>query len=239
MTLTENSGNTQHVAGLPANGLDTICSGLAAQQASDNAGWGSLIVRAPNGSNLRALSPTQGITINNNLFSGYYDNYVNQVWNKYTSQPLAIDTQVSFGVVNGQVDPSTGLMNFSGSASYGKPSASDIFSCSTGPFVNNGVIEQGAITARFSAAFNRSTLLIDETQPSGSPSSYYQISPTNHYARIVHAANIGGVGYAFPYDDVTPNGGDNQSGSVFSGNPQLLTVAVGGGNATAGLTTQK
>lgn len=196
-------------------------------------------MKSPNGSNLRALSPTQGITINNNLFSGYYDSYVNQVWNNYISQPLSIDTQASFGVVTGQVDPNTGLMGFSGSATYGKPSASDIFSCSTGPFINNGDIEQGAITARFSAAFNRSTLLTNETQPSGSPSSYYQISPTNHYARIVHAANIGGVGYAFPYDDVTPDGGDNQSGSVFSGDPQLLTVAVGGGNASAGLTTQK
>ena len=237
--MTDTSNKTQHIAGLPANGLDTICSGLQAQQATDNAGWSSLVVTSPNGGNLRALSPTQGITSNNNLFAGYYDSYVNQVWDNYTRQPLSIDTQASFGVVNGQVDPNTGTMNFAGGYTYGKPSAADIFSCSTGPFINNGNIEQGAITARLSAAFNRSTLLINEVQPSGSPSSYYQTSPTNHYARVVHAANIGGVGYAFPYDDVTPNDGENQSGSVFSGNPQLLTVAVGGRNASAGLTVQK
>ena len=28
-----------------------------------------------------------------------------------------------------------------------------------------------------------------------------------HYARIVHAANVDGLGYTFPYDDVTPDGG--------------------------------
>ena len=55
----------------------------------------------------------------------------------------------------------------------------------------------------------------------------------------MHAANLDGVGYAFPYDDVTPTNGVNQSGAVQDPNPQLLTVAVGGGNASSGLTTQK
>jgi hypothetical protein len=50
---------------------------------------------------------------------------------------------------------------------------------------------------------------------------------TNHYARIVHAALTGGLGYAFPYDDVTPDGGVNQAGPVSSGSPALLTVTVG------------
>ena len=65
--------------------------------------------------------------------------------------------------------------------------------------------------------------------------NYYQTSPTNHYARIVHAANLDGKGYAFPYDDVTPSGGADVSGFVADGAPKLLTVAVGGGNATASL----
>ena len=45
----------------------------------------------------------------------------------------------------------------------------------------------------------------------------------------MHAANVDGIGYAFPYDDVTPDGGPDQSGKVESGNPTLFTVTVGGG----------
>jgi len=96
----------------------------------------------------------------------------------------------------------------------------------------------GALTARISAAFNRSTLLIDTVEPSAGPSQFYKNPITNHYARIVHAANLDGRGYAFPYDDVTPTRGVDQSGAVQDGSPKLLTVVVGGGNATAALRTQ-
>ena len=95
-------------------------------------------------------------------------------------------------------------------------------------------------SARISAAFNRTTLLTDTDQPDGeNPANYYQNSITNHYARIVHAANLDGLGYAFPYDDVAPNGGADQSGYVSSGSPTLWTITVGGGSggSTGGGTT--
>lgn len=47
----------------------------------------------------------------------------------------------------------------------------------------------------------------------------------------MHATNLDGVGYAFPYDDVTPDGGEPQEGAVYSDSASLLTVAVGGKNA--------
>jgi len=43
----------------------------------------------------------------------------------------------------------------------------------------------------------------------------------------VHATETGGLGYAFPYDDVTPDGGVNQAGPVSSGSPAVLSVTVG------------
>lgn len=52
-----------------------------------------------------------------------------------------------------------------------------------------------------------------------------------HYARIVHKANLDGHGYAFPYDDVTPTNGIPQEGSVFSGLAGRLVLAVGGRHA--------
>ena len=66
-----------------------------------------------------------------------------------------------------------------------------------------------AILPRLAAAFNRSTLLTDSSQPDGeNPADYYTNATTNHYARIVHATAQDRRGYAFPYDDVAPTGGD-------------------------------
>jgi hypothetical protein len=43
----------------------------------------------------------------------------------------------------------------------------------------------------------------------------------------VHATSQDHRGYAFPYDDVAPTGGADQSGAVSSGSPSLLTVTLG------------
>lgn len=227
LTLTTQSSGTQHVSGMPANGLDTVCSGLQAQNATDNQGWNQLIVQS-NGQNLRALSPNQGMVTNPNLFSTYFDDYVNQVWTKFSSQTMSIDTQAAAGTVSGEV--SGGTLSFGGSQ-FAKPSTHDIFTCSTGPFATGSNQETNSIIPRLAAAFNRSTLLVSDTFPAD-PSLYYKNAITNHYARIVHAANLDGRGYAFPYDDVQPTGGQDQSGEVNAGDPVLFTVTVGGANAS-------
>jgi hypothetical protein len=226
LTLTDTSGNTQTVSGLPAGGLDTVCSGLTAQQAADGNPWTDLIVSG-GGANLRALSPQNGIVYNSSLLSGYYDDYVSQVWSMYESATLTVDTQASYGTATGQV--SDGLLTFPGAGTFAQPGTADILSCATGPFSTAGASgEVLAIIPRLAAAFNRSTLLIDSDQPDGeNPADYYANPVTNHYARIVHAVTAGGLGYAFPYDDVTPDGGVNQAGPVSSGSPALLTVTVG------------
>ncbi|MEY9856005.1 hypothetical protein ABH935_001609 [Catenulispora sp. GAS73] len=229
------AAGTQTAPGLPAGALDTVCSALQAQSAADGQGWNQLIVTS-GGANLRALSPNNGIAQNSSLFAGYFDGYLDQVWSKYSSQTLSIDTQAQWGTVTGNV--SGGVLNFPGVGSFGRPSSADIFSCNSGPFNTSGV-EMGALTARISAAINRTTLLIDSDQPAGeNPANYYQYPQTNHYARIVHATSIDGRGYAFPYDDVAPTGGVDQSGAVVDQNPTLLTVTLspvhGGGGGGGG-----
>ena len=230
------NSNVQNVAGLSANGLDTVCSALAAQQRVDNAGWDSLIVKDSAGKNLRALSPGNGISRNGNLFANYYAPYVDAVFARYTTQPLGVDTQAQWGTVRGTVNGS-GQLDYGTDDSngtrlaFGKPSARDIFSCSTGPFTPSSSIEKGALIARLAAAFNRSTLLNETVTPTQGPAAYYQNSITNHYARIVHAANPDERGYGFPFDDVAPSGGQDQSGAVQDANPGILTVTVGSGGA--------
>ena len=230
------AAGTQTALGLPAGALDTVSSALQAQSAADGQGWNQLVV-TNGGANLRALSPNNGIVQNPSLLSGYFDGYLDQVWSKYSSQTLSIDTQGQWGTVTGNV--SGGVLNFPGVGSFAKPSSADIFSCNSGPFNTSGV-EMGALTARISAAMNRTTLLIDSDQPAGeNPADYYQYAQTNHYARIVHATSLDGRGYAFPYDDVAPTGGVDQSGAVVDPNPTLLTVTLspvhggGGGGSPA------
>ena len=150
-----------------------------------------------------------------------------QVWQQYTATPLTVDTHASFGTVTGEV--SGGLLTFAGAGSFAQPTAADIFSCNSGPFNPGGMsAEMLAILPRLAAAFNRSTLLIDANQPDGeNPADYYANATTNHYARIVHATTTGGRGYAFPYDDVAPTGGADQSRAVSDPAPGLLTVTLG------------
>ena len=226
LTLTDTAGNQQTAAGLPAGGLDMVCAGLTAQAAADGNPWTDLIV-TNGGQNLRALSPAQGIAVSPSFLSGYFGGYVSQVWAKYTGAALTVDTQASFGSVTGQV--SGGLLTFSGVGSFAQPATADIFSCDSGPFSPAGMsAEMLAIVPRLAAAFNRSTLLIDADQPDGeNPADYYANPVTNHYARIVHATSLDGRGYAFPYDDVSPPGGADQSGAVSSGSPAQLAITLG------------
>lgn len=232
LQLENTSGVTTTVEGMPSNGLDTVCSALIAQSGTDGAGWKDLIIKEPStGANLRAVSPNSGIILNNSLFNGYFQSYVDKVWAKYATTDLQVDTQASYGVVSGEVDSSSKLA-FGDAGSFPQPSAADIFSCSTGAFAVS-TDEMANLAARLAAAFNRSTLLVNSNQPDGEVVSTYYADPvTNHYARILHATNSDGKGYAFPYDDVGPSDGADQSGSLFDPNPQLLTVTVGGLSST-------
>ncbi|CAK4033513.1 glycoside hydrolase family 64 [Lecanosticta acicola] len=232
LTLNDTSGTSQHVSGMGPNGLATVANGLRAQTAADGRRWSSLIVQN-NGQDLRALSPNSGITTNPSWFQTYWTDYVNQVWSRYTSQSLQLNTQAQWGTVTGQVN-SNGVLDFGDGSTFSRPTSADIFSNSTGPFATGSNAKTNSIIPRLAAAFNRTLLLLSSETPNGTNASqYYTNSPTNHYARIVHAANVDGRGYAFPYDDVAPDGGAPQEGAIFSFSPSSLRVTMGGQNAYA------
>jgi hypothetical protein len=211
---------TQVVRGLPQGGLDTVCARLR-QQGGD---WAKLIVNGSDGRPLRALSASQGASMNSSLLSGYLDNYINQVWQHYAGNDLTIDTQFSWGKVKGRV--ANGVLTFPGVGSFVKPTTRAVFNCSLPPFTTAND-EMGNISARLAAAFNRTTLLADSVQPAGEKvSAFYQQPQTNHYARILHAVVPDGKGYAFPYDDVHPAGVDVE-GKVQSGQPGAFSITVG------------
>ncbi len=233
--LEVSGGATQTVRGLPSDGLAKVAAALRAQSAADGSDWSRLVVNR-SGADLRVLAPNLAIRGNSALFSGYFEPYVDQVWSKYASTDLRIDTQYTWGAFTGRV--SGGTLSFPGAGSFAKPSTLAIFSCSDAPFTTGNDL-MGNLSARLAAAFNRTTLLTDPNQPTNeNPAAFYAEARTNHYARILHSTTPDGLGYAFPYDDVHPAGVDFE-GKVQSGSPARWVITVGGlaGSGGGGSTT--
>lgn len=215
---------TQYVEGLPHGAMTTIANRLLAQKVVDGTDWDKCLYYTGGSQLVRVLSPNSATQMFPSAFSGYLEPYVDQVWAKYTNEDLVVNTNL-WGDVIGRV--SGGILDFGGGITFAKPSTAAIWSCSSPPFTT-GNDEQGNITARLTAAFNRSTLLLNATQPDGEdPATYYTNATTNHYSRIVHEEVYGSLGYAFPYDDVHPAGGISYEGRIQSSNPSVWTLTVG------------
>lgn len=231
ITLQNSAGAIQHVSGMGPDGLNQVCSDLQAQAQKDGKPWDKLVVQR-DGQNFRVMNPSHGDAVGAD-FSGYYEPYVDQVWQKYSSgsDAFQLDTQAGPGVLSGKVNSSGELVI--GDEAFQKPNTLDIFGCNTGPFTTGSSATRNAIIPRLAAGFVRSTFVAQTQQPSD-PSTYYLVDPTNHYCRIVHERNLDKKGYGFAYDDVQPEGGADQSGKVNDGAPALFTIAVGGNNAYVG-----
>ncbi|WP_236792958.1 glycoside hydrolase family 64 protein [Amycolatopsis sp. GM8] len=216
IALSTTSSGSQSVQGLPSGSAAAVASELSGQGSN----WGQLVQTDSGGRVLRVLSAQHKA----DQFAGYLEGYIDQVWQKYASQPLTVDSQnPGVGVFTGTVSGNT--LTFNNGESFSKPVTADVWSCNSGPFTNAGSPARLAIIPRLAAALNRTTLLANANQPTGEdPAQFYRNAQTNHYARIVHSKLPDNRGYAFPYDDVTP--GPDFSGSVFAGDPDVLTVTA-------------
>ena len=237
LTLQTTAGAVQHVSGMPADGLDRVCTALRAQALRDGMPWDRLVVQKKGCAPLRVLSPTHGDAVGA-AFAGYFEPYVDRVWKQYSgpaaapsSRALRVNTQAAPGVLHGLVDERGRLMF--GDEAFARPSTADIMGCNSGPFTTGPSPTRNALIPRLAAAFQRGGLTDTANHPAD-PSCFYKASPTNHYSRVVHDANLDGKGYAFAYDDVQPDGGADQSGKVNAGDPKAFIVAVGGRWAYAG-----
>lgn len=228
LRLENADGKITNVAGMPSDGLDKVCQGLTAQGQKDGTGWDKLVIKGLSGQNLRALSPNAGAVLIPGLLQGYYDKYVDAVWDKYTNEDLTVNTQFKWGDAKGRVKD--GKLDFGDAGTFAKPAAADIFSCNSGPFAHgDGATDESLnIGARLAAALNRSTLLINNNQPEGEDvSNYYKNDVTNHFSRVCHETSVEGRGYAFPYDDVGSSKGVDQSGFLNDPKPKTLTIGCG------------
>jgi hypothetical protein len=228
ISLTNTSWKTQTVPGLPTQGLSNIAAQLESQTKKDGMqAWADLIVRKTNGSVLRVLSPNNGMVLKPGDFGGYYDAYVNQVMVKYASNTHGetMNASLSGQPFTGHTNSITGTITL-GHYTFNRPSTADIFSSNTGPFQTGSDVTRNNLIPQLAAAFNRSTLLLGPNMPAPARDFYGDVI-TNHYSRIVHGVVIEGRGYAFPYDDVAPSSGQDQSGFVNDVAPRGMTVTVG------------
>lgn len=229
--LTLEGDGTHTVAPLPDGAVDKIAADLVAQGEKDGQPWGDLVIRGDGDKVLRVISPQ-------NLMAPYFDrpnempfrdvwnSYIDEAWEKYRGTDLRIDLQGGRGVFTGRVSGDT--LTFNGGHTFPKPTSKDIFTCNHGPFTNNpgDSDDKKGLLARLAAGFNRSIMLSHAEQPNGAGAGdYYKGDVTNHWARVVHANSP--IGYAFPYDDVRPDGEPDVSGAAHDGNPRRFTVSVG------------
>ncbi|WP_109507932.1 beta-1,3-glucanase family protein [Nocardioides speluncae] len=215
----DHAGGVQEVPGLRAGGVDAIAGAL---RGTDGGRWGTCVQEA-GGQALRVLNPNHRAAD----FAGYMEPYVDQVWAKYAGETLYVDSQRGdIGILEGRVQGNELVF---GNERFARPSSIDIWGCNSGPFANpgNDSEQRKALVPRLAAAFNRTTLLINSRQPHGeNPATFYDHPVTNHYARVVHENLPDGKGYAFAYDDVSSNPGEDHSGKVNHGDPHLLTVTL-------------
>ncbi|KAF7198001.1 Glucan endo-1,3-beta-glucosidase [Pseudocercospora fuligena] len=233
--LEEQNGQKHTVLGTPADAAPRLCSLLKAQAQKDGRRWNDLCVyRSSNSQLIRVLAPSNLISQNPTAFGDYFSQYVNRVWTYYTTHDLTINTQTTPGNVTCRVSGSQLKCN-GDNRGYNKPNAVDIFGCNAGPFAiqtgDNGV--HLAVVPRLCAAFNRATFFLagGNLQPGLPPAKYYtnpSSGPKNWYSKFVHQMEVDGRGYAFAYDDVAPDYGDDQSGLVSSPSPKKLSIFVGG-----------
>ncbi|MFC8989226.1 sugar hydrolase [Streptomyces sp. SID8111] len=168
-------------------------------------GWSGLIQTAADGTVLRALSPLYGVETGA-LPAGVMDDYIDRVWQKYTTSTLTVTPFADRPAVRYSGRVSGGVMRFTDTSgavvtSFDKPDASSVFGCHRRLDAPNDQV-RGPISRTLCAGFNRTTLLVNSQQPDTSPAAFYRDPVTNHYARAVHAQMADGKAYAFAFDDV-------------------------------------
>ena len=129
----------------------------------------------------------------------YFDNYINEFWNKYANEDLRFSSE-SGSFVGRVVGNQMRFTREGDSTVYyvDKPNTQEVLE-GKGAFDRGNGVEK-AIEAQLCAAFNRGVA----TEPDKwyKPSQYYKNSVANFYAGFFHEHSVLGKAYGFCYDDV-------------------------------------
>lgn len=165
---------------------------------------------------LRIMAPCKTTFNEGAQYANYFDNYINDFWNKYTHETLVFkcDAGTFRGKVSGE------CMVFTKDGDGGtyyvyKPTTQDVLE-GKGNF-NRGNSTELVIEAQLCAALNRGIA----TDPAnyGNPSAYYKNGTCNYYSEFWHKHSVNGLAYGFCYDDVF-----DQSTLLHYTNPTALII---------------
>lgn len=201
VSVTGTGGQTTKSGEVVAGGRQKVFDSLT----SWGNGWQNLIDTRSDGVRVRALAPGKGIDAG--VFSAtQLDPYITKAWDTYRTKDLTVvpfgdqPNTKFFGRTQGNAMVFT---NGSGQtvATFQKPSTANVLGCDGAiQAPNDNVV--GPIARTLCAALNRSTLAEYAVQPTTDASKFYQVTPTNQYAKFIHANMVDGKAYAFAFDDV-------------------------------------
>ncbi|AKU19239.1 glucan endo-1,3-beta-D-glucosidase [Luteipulveratus mongoliensis] len=219
VSATGSDGSTDTTGAPVSGGRQAVIDSLKADPA-----WANTVDTRSDGTVLRVLAPGKAAG-SGRLDTAYLDSYISSAWQAYESKDLTVvpfadqPDKKFIGHTSGNV------MTFkdgSGAevASFNKPSSASVWGCDGDlPSPNDQVV--GPISRTLCAALNRGTLGKIDTQPSTNAADFYTNSPTNQYAKTIHANMADGKAYAFAYDDV-----GNFESLVHKGDPQSASITL-------------
>ena len=147
----------------------------------------------------RIIAPCKSTFNVGEINGNYFDNYINEFWNKYANEDLRFSSE-SGRFVGRVVGNQMRFTREGDSTVYyvDKPNTQEVLE-GKGAFDRGNGVEK-AIEAQLCAAFNRGVA----TEPENwyTPSKYYKNSVSNFYAGFFHEHSVLGKAYGFCYDDV-------------------------------------
>ena len=147
----------------------------------------------------RIIAPCKSTFNVGKINVNYFDNYINEFWNKYANEDLRFSSE-SGRFVGRVVGNQMRFTREGDSTVYyvDKPNTQEVLE-GKGAFDRGNGVEK-AIEAQLCAAFNRGVA----TEPDKwyTPSQYYKNSVANFYAGFFHEHSVLGKAYGFCYDDV-------------------------------------
>ena len=147
----------------------------------------------------RIIAPCKSTFNVGKVNGNYFDNYINEFWNKYANEDLRFSSE-SGRFVGRVVGNQMRFTREGDSTVYyvDKPNTQEVLE-GKGAFDRGNGVEK-AIEAQLCAAFNRGVA----TEPENwyTPSKYYKNSVSNFYAGFFHEHSVLGKAYGFCYDDV-------------------------------------
>ena len=172
------------------------------------------------------VQPSKVASIKGN---GYFDNYINRIWNYYSNNQLYADMgQLGRwrGRVSGNVFTLTRESDGAVAKIYSKPTTTDAIE-GDGAF-NKGNSLDLALQAMFCGAINRGVVDLrvasGQLQYWGDRSKFFNTDTYNPYVKFFHQPDLSydGYIYAFAYDDTF-----DQSSTCATSHPDHCVVTIG------------